>query len=678
MLQIKDLHYHIGERQLLKGVNWMIQPGKRAALIGPNGAGKTTLLRILNGELEYHDGSIIKPKMYRIGYLPQEEIAMEGHSILQTVLDGQIEIIALEKEITRLHHALDSPESGDSNIGDAARENLLKRLGDLEHEFEILDGYHVENSAKSILSGLGFSKNDLSRPITEFSGGWRMRVYLALLLVRKPDLLLMDEPTNHLDLPSLEWLEQYLLGFKGSIIAVSHDRFFIDRLAQEIVDLDRGQLVHYSGNYHAYEKQKEQRDALLLKNWKEQKEERERQERFINRFRYKDSKASQVQSRIKLLEKMETIDIEPPPPRIDFTLKVDVPSYKDVLAIRDMSFRYERDWVLQNIDLNLYRGDRVSLVGVNGAGKTTLTRLIVDQLKPEKGSVELGQRVQVGYYAQHQVETLNLEYSVYDEVASTVATSLVPRIRDVLGLFQFKGQDVFKKIGVLSGGEKARVSLAKILLSPVNFLIMDEPTNHLDKFSRETLEDALATYPGTLLLISHDRYFLDKLVHRVLHLQDGSIEEYDGNYSEYLEKREKQRKALPTLPFGGKTLHSNRMATAGKSSKSDQNGTVEAACGSAKKTKEQKRLEAEARQSISKERNRLQKEVDAIEDRITLLEESRESLETRMAQPETYDNSELAVKLQKEYGAVVNELEELNPKWEEAHLELEEMISRLP
>lgn len=654
MLQIRDLHYSIGDRRLLDGADWHIQPGKRAALIGPNGIGKTTLLRILTGQLEHGSGSIIKPKEYRIGYLPQEEITVKGTTVLQAVMQGQDEVKWLEKQMETLHHDLDTADS------QSERKDLLERLGHLEHRYEVMDGYHLEAIAKKILSGLGFRESDFSRPLAEFSGGWRMRSYLALLLVQKPDLLLLDEPTNHLDLPSLEWLESYLLDFPGSIVTVSHDRFFIDRVAQEIVELDRGKLVRYPGNYHFYETKKEQTHALLLKKWKEQKEERERQERFINRFRYKNTKAKAVQSRIRMLEKMEPMQEEPPlqsKPVMDFTLSVEVSSYNDVLAIDNMAFKYAEDWVLEDVDFKMYRGQKVCLVGPNGVGKTTLTRLITGQLHPQKGSAQTGERVAIGYYAQHQVDTLDLEASVYGEVESTCATGLVPRIRDVLGIFQFRGEDVFKKVGVLSGGEKARVSLAKILISPVNFLIMDEPTNHLDKTAREALEKALADYNGTLLLISHDRYFLDKLVDRVIEIRDGRLIEYDGNYSYYLQKRDNSKSA----------------SAAANNKKAVDTSEVTGA----KKTKEQKRLEAEARQTISKKRNRLQAAVDALEAKIDELETRKGELETKMARPETYDDSALAVILQKEHATVSKELEETNSQWEEALTNLEEVIQSI-
>lgn len=670
MLQIQDLHYSIGDRELLAGVNWLIRPGKRAALIGPNGAGKTTLLRILNEELEAHSGTVSKPKEYRIGYLPQEEVAMLDQSILRVVLEGQTEVRELEKLMARLHEMLDEPS--------ANRESILNQLDQAEHRFQVLGGYRVEAEARVVLCGLGFSRDDLDRPISEFSGGWRMRVHLAILLVRQPDLLLLDEPTNHLDIPSLEWLEQYLLGFKGSIVAVSHDRFFIDRLAQEIVELDRGKMIQYAGNYHFYEREKELRESLLLKKWKEQQAERERQELFIRRFRYKATKAAQVQSRIKMLEKMEDIDIAPPPPRLSFTVKVETPSYKDVLSVKGMWFRYEESWVLKNIDLDIQRGDRICLIGANGAGKTTFTKLMAGQLTPQKGSLMLGERVKMGYYAQHQVEALSLDATILEEIGSTASTAMGARLRDILGIFQFRGDDVHKKIRVLSGGEKARVSLAKILISPVNFLVMDEPTNHLDKTAKEALEHALLNYDGTLILISHDRYFLDKLVSRVAELKHGELAEYTGNYTYYLERRdeisrlraEQQKTEFRSAPESEK---STKDADASENADKTDDDTKD---GKGKKTKEQKRLEAEARQAVSKELNTWKKRVQGLEDAIAALEQEKVSLEERLALPESYGDSQQAVSMQKNYARVTRELERNSTEWEKAQLMLDELSAR--
>ena len=645
MLQIKDLHYAIGARELLAGINWIIQPDQRVALIGPNGAGKTTLLKILTGEIRYQVGTINKPKGYRIGYLPQEEIAVGRGTILETVLEGEKQLIELENKIAELHQALDSAGENHSKI--------LKQLGNLEQQYEARQGYQLEATAKSILSGLGFSENDFNRPLAEFSGGWKMRAYLSRLLIQNPDLLLLDEPTNHLDLPSLEWLEQYLLNFPGSMVVVSHDRFFIDRLAQEIYDLDRGKLEYYPGNYHFYEQQKLEREEQLRKKHEEVKAERERQQRFIDRFRYKATKAAQVQSRIKRLEKLEEIELPPPPQRFNFKLIVKVHSYKDVIQFENMSFRYDNEWVLENINLNIYRGERIALVGANGAGKTTLTRLIAGELKPQIGSIAIGNRTTIGYYAQHQVDALDLNAKVYDEVAAEVSTNALPRIRDVLGVFQLRGDDAFKPIEVLSGGEKARVSLAKILLSPVNFLMMDEPTNHLDMASRDALEQALSDYDGTLLIISHDRYFLDKLVHRVIEIKDHQIKQYEGNYSDYLAKREsEQRKEV-------KSKHKPRILTSNK------------------KTKEQKRLEAETRQAISKDRNRLTKEIESIEIQIEQLEKRKVEIENQMANPGTYQNSGLAISLPYDYTRVKDELQACYDQWEKAQVDLEEILKQI-
>jgi ATP-binding cassette subfamily F protein 3 len=529
----------------------------------------------------------------------------------------------------------------------------LKHLGNLEQQFEAHQGYQLEATAKSILSGLGFSDDDFFRQLSEFSVGWGMRTYLARLLIQNPDLLLLDEPTNHLDLPSLEWLEQYLLSFAGSMVVVSHDRFFIDRLAQEIYELDRGKLEHYPGNYYFYEQKKLEKEEQLRKLHEEVRAERERQQRFIDRFRYKATKAAQVQSRVKRLEKLEEIELPPAQQRFNFKLTVNIHSYKDVVKIENMSFRYNGDWVLENISLNIYRGDRIALVGANGAGKTTLTRLIAGELTSRVGSVAIGNRTTIGYYAQHQMDALDLNAKVYDEVVSQTSPDNLSRIRDILGVFQIRGDDVFKRIEVLSGGEKARVSLAKILLSPVNFLIMDEPTNHLDMASRDALEQALADYDGTLLIISHDRYFLDKLVHRVIEIKDHQIKQYEGNYSDYLAKRASEQKAEVKSKHKPKILTSN------------------------KKTKEQKRLEAEARQAISKDRKRLTKEIESIETQIEQLEKRKVEIEYQMASPGTYQNSGLAMSLPYNYTRVKDELQACYDQWEKAQLELEEILKQI-
>jgi len=645
MLQVQGLEYRIGERHLLKNIDWAIQPGKRAALIGPNGAGKTTLFRLVMGEITPQSGKIVKPKNYGIGYLPQEESSFEGGTVQTTALEGRCDLLEMEVRMAALHAALDGPHQN--------HEKLLNQLGELEERYSLEEGYRLESLAQEILTGLGFAPNDQKRPLSEFSGGWRMRAYLAQLLLKKPDLLLLDEPTNHLDLPALEWLEQYLLDYKGSIVLVSHDRYFIDRLAHEIYELDRGELTKYAGNYHFYERKKQESEALLRKKWEEQQQEIKRQERFIERFRAKNTKATQVQSRVKYLEKMERMEAPTMQRTFDFRLQSGEHSYKDVSQLEGISFRYDQDWVLHDIDLHITRGERIALVGVNGAGKTTLARLVAGQIRPQEGSIQWGNRVRIGYYAQHQVDALNLNATVYEEVESSAAEEYSPSIRNALGVFQFSGDDVFKKIKVLSGGEKARVSLAKILLSPVNFLVMDEPTNHLDVVSREALENSLTQYQGTLLLVSHDRYFLDKIITRVLDVKDKSISEFAGNYSYYLEKREEGAEMEPTKKEKVKTVLLG------------------------KKTKEQKRLEAEARQRISKTRNTIETSIQWLEREIDRLEARKKEIEELLCRPDIYQEKDQMLSLQKELPLINKQLQEYYTDWEKARIELEELLTGL-
>ncbi|MHB2155181.1 ABC-F family ATP-binding cassette domain-containing protein [Calditrichota bacterium GD2] len=652
MLQINDLSYEIGERKLLNNVSFTVHPGQKIGLIGPNGAGKTTLLRILAGELKPLSGSILMPRGYKIGYLPQEQVAFGVGSLLGAVLEGHAEIQQIEMQI----HEIQSQLTGN----DAHNSRLLKKLGELQDRFSLLGGYELESEAKKILMGLGFKESDFFRPLKEFSGGWRMRAYLAKILLIKPDLLLLDEPTNHLDLPSLEWIEGFLKTFTGSLIIISHDRYFLDRLAQIIAELQHGQLTLYHGNYHFYEQEKAKRQEQLIKQWEEQQAEIQRIQRFIDRFRYKATKAAQVQSRIKKLEKLERIELPEEEKFIRFKIRAAVQSYKDVLQIENLFFRYveAQPWIFQGVDFRLYRGQKIALVGPNGVGKTTFTRLITGELKPTQGKIQAGQRVKISYYAQHQVDALNLESTVMEAVQQSAAPEFSGKERDILGTFGLSGDAVEKPIKVLSGGEKARVSLAKILLSPANFLIMDEPTNHLDLKSREALEFALNDYDGTLLLISHDRYFLDKLVQKVVEIKDGKLYEYEGNYSDYLRLKEarvfieaKEKSAAEQKPESKKNV--------------------------GRKSKEQKRLEAEARQKISRQRKKLAAEIEQLENQIEQAEAQKADLEKQLADPATYQNSARAVELQKTYKQLQENLTAWEARWEEAQLALEALLAEL-
>ena len=645
MLQIRNLSYQIAGKPLFENVNWMIGTNRRIALIGPNGAGKTTMLRIINGDLTPESGEMIHPRQYQIGYLPQEEVHVGKGELLIVVLAVHSNLKQVESEILDIRDRIASSESDNTA--------LLDRLAELEHRFDLYGGHSMEAEAKKVLIGLGFSENDFSRPVTEFSGGWQMRAYLARLLILKPDLLLLDEPTNHLDLPSLEWLESYLINFRGSMIFVSHDRFFIDRLAQEISEMEFRKLTHYPGNYHYYEQQKELVREQLLQRAEQLREERERITRFIERFRYKNTKAAQVQSRVKMLEKMESVEIPSEQRDLSFRIEAPVKSFKDVLNIQNMRFRYDQAWVLKDINMVLYRGEKAALVGVNGAGKTTLTKLLAQELSPSAGKIEIGERVAIGYYAQHQIDALNLNNTIEKEVMDAADEQYRTRVRDVLGMFQLSGDNIQKQIRVLSGGEKARVSLAKILVSPVNFLIMDEPTNHLDLRSKQALERALRDYDGTLLLISHDRYFLDKLVSRVYELHNGTMIGYEGNYSDYLNKRQ--------IRTGSSVVTEKKTDFGDKVSR-----------------KEQKRLEAEARQQISNQRKLITDRISKTEQIIERMESEKQEIELAMSDPGFYKDEQKAAESGKRYQELQKQLPELYSSWETDSQELEQLLKNLP
>ncbi|MEJ2537476.1 MAG: ABC-F family ATP-binding cassette domain-containing protein [Calditrichia bacterium] len=647
MIQLNNISYEIGERHLLRELDWYIDDGSRIALVGANGSGKTTLLRIVTGQLRQTSGRINKPSGYRIGYLPQEEVSLEDNQILSIVLAGRPDVQEIATQLREIQIAL-TAENNPQN-----QRELITKQGELENHFKLLDGYSLQAEAKKILAGLGFDQNNFGKPLSEFSGGWRMRVYLAKLLLQKPNLLLLDEPTNHLDLPSLEWLEEYLKKFSGSIVIVSHDRTFIDKIAREIVELENGVLQHFPGKFADFEKQKEMLAEQALQQQKNIQRYKAQQQKFIDRFRYKATKAAQVQSRIKKLEKLESVDLIRQFKNFSFSIKVDEPSYKDVLKFKDVSFRYDEAWIFHQLNFQISRGDKIALVGQNGAGKTTLTKLITGMLKPQEGNIKIGERVHIGYFAQHRIEELNLKNTIYQEVLETAADSHRPNIRNILGLFKFSGDDIDKKIEVLSGGEKARVSLAKIILSPVNFLIMDEPTNHLDIPSRQALENALREYDGTLLLISHDRFFLDKLVHRIFELKKQKLTEFEGNYTDYLHLRPAEDEVSPEVMTELKDKNVSR------------------------KSRDQKRKEAEARQAISRKRNEIQTRISEIEQQIEKLEMEKIHIESEMGKTETYQDAEKIIAIQARYKEINAQLKNLLAEWEKLHTEFEELMRTL-
>ncbi|HEV8142798.1 MAG TPA: ABC-F family ATP-binding cassette domain-containing protein [Methylomirabilota bacterium] len=526
MIQLESVSKSYGGQPLFRDITWTLRGGERIGLVGPNGAGKTTLCRILAGVEEPDEGRVSRARGTTVGYLPQEVAVAGDRSVLGEALSGFDEVWALEREMERVAAALAA--------GPADAAGLTARYGDLQHRFEALGGYRLETEAKTILGGLGFGAVDFLRPITEFSGGWRMRAALARLLLLRPSLLLLDEPTNHLDLESLGWLESFLPDYEGTVVVVSHDRYFLNRMVTSIADLGDGVLTTYPGDYDDFLVEREARRELLEARARNQAKRIAEVERFIERFRYKASKARQVQSRIKMLDRVERIDLGREARHIRLAFPQPPRTGRRVASLRGIAKAYGDNVVYRGVDFDVERGEKVALVGVNGAGKSTLLKLLAGTLVPDAGERALGTHVAVHYYAQHQLDALDPAHTVLEEL-ETVAPDLGhTRVRTILGAFLFSGDSVDKKIRVLSGGEKARVALAKMLVRPAALLCMDEPTNHLDLASREVLEEALGAFPGTIVFISHDRYFINRIGTRIVRVDRGTLTSYLGSYDDYL------------------------------------------------------------------------------------------------------------------------------------------------
>jgi len=514
-----------GGQALLRDCSWRVVRGERIGLVGPNGAGKTTLCRILAGVEEPDEGRVHLDSGVTVGYLPQEVAGGMARTVLGEALSGYDQLWELETELERLAEAMARPDA------DSA---LTDRYGELQHRFEALGGYRLEAEAKMILGGLGFASDTVHRGLGEFSGGWRMRAALARLLLLRPDLLLLDEPTNHLDLESLGWLENFLTSYDGTVVIVSHDRYFLNRMVTSIADLNSGAIDVYPGDYDHYLVEREAWRALTEARARNQAKRIEEIERFIERFRYKSSKARQVQSRIKMLEKVERIEVEGPARHIHFKFPQPPRTGRVVERLTGIRKAYGDNVVYVGADFAAERGERVALVGVNGAGKSTLLKILAGVLPIDAGERELGAHVEVHYYAQHQLDALDPARTVLEEIVAVAPEATHTRLRTILGSFLFSGDAVDKRVAVLSGGEKARLALAKMLVRPAALLCMDEPTNHLDLASKEVLEEALGGFTGTIVFISHDRYFINRIATRVVEVDRGRLTDYLGDYDDYV------------------------------------------------------------------------------------------------------------------------------------------------
>src|SRR5438128_4153728 len=532
MIQLSSLSKSFGERVLLDNVTWQIDDRERVGLSGPNGAGKTTLLKMLAGLEEPDAGVVVKPNGLTIGYLPQDGLTHSGHTLKDEASLAFVDLLDMRREIAALEDRL-----GHDDASDAEHETMLSRYSELQEAFRRGEGYSIDLKVTTVLRGLGFTPEDFDRPTEAFSGGWQMRIALARLLLGRPGLLLLDEPTNHLDLDARNWLEEYLSEYPHAVILVSHDRFFLDAVVTRITEIGLRTLTDYHGNYTAYLRERDERMERLRQQKRDQDDEIERMQAFINRFRYQATKAAQVQSRIKMLEKVIPIEIPPERKRVHFHFPHCAKSGRMVLELKHVRKSYGPHRVFRSVNLHIERGDRIALIGPNGAGKSTLMRMLAAVESPDGGTRTEGHQVVTQYFAQDEATRLDPTLTVYQTLAGDSPIHMVPHIRTILGGFLFSGDDVEKSVRVLSGGERTRLAVARMLLRPANTLLLDEPTNHLDLDSKDVLLEALEDFGGTLIFVSHDRYFVDKLATKVIDIGGGDAVVYPGSYEQFLWSR---------------------------------------------------------------------------------------------------------------------------------------------
>lgn len=634
MISINDLTFQIGSRALYDEANWHIKPGDRVGLIGANGTGKSTLLKIIVGEYAPSSGSISMAKDIKIGYLNQDLLSYDSHhTILHVAMEAFERQNQLHDEIEELLKKIETDYS----------EEALYKLSDKQQEFEALDGYNIEYRANEILAGLGFSTEDQHRPLNTFSGGWRMRVMLAKILLQTPDILLLDEPTNHMDLPSIKWLENYLGSFEGAIVIVSHDRYFLDKIVRKTVESRKGKLTVYAGNYSFYVEEKSLRGEIQKGEFKNQQAKIKQEERLIERFKAKASKAKMAQSRMKALDKMERVeDVDDDNPTVNFSFKFSKPSGRHVVRIENASKSYPNVDILDNAEGVIEKGDKIALIGANGKGKSTLLRIIAGT-EGFKGKSETGHNVTTTFFAQHQLESLHLENTILEELQAFAPKHTDTELRGILGCFLFTGDDVFKKIKVLSGGEKSRVALAKSLTTDSNFLILDEPTNHLDIQSVNILIQALQQYEGTFISVSHDRYFLDNVANKIWFIEEEKIKEYPGTYAEYEEWNSKRvipaPKPIPVKPA----------------------------------TEEKKKTIEQAPANTQQQLKKLNDKLKRTEEEIAAFELSVKAVEVELANEEVYSNSHKLEEANKRYLAEKALLDHAQKTWEELAAEIMEL-----
>jgi len=714
LIYLRDISLSFADRKIFEKINWTITDRGRVGLVGDNGTGKTTMLRAILGSVDLDAGTIEIPDLKRvsIGYLPQDLVELDPIPLLD-YLRQKSGIAELEEELKRCEGALSASAADDPD-----HEKHLKGYETAVARFQAKDGYAFEAQAKQMLAGFGFREKDFGKNCADFSGGWKMRIMLAVILLSRPDIMLLDEPTNHLDTESLEWLESWLKDYPGTIVTIAHDRVFLDKIVTVIAELANRTITLYKGNYSYFLAEKERRREALKKEMDLQRAEIKRIKEFIERFRYKATKSSQVQSRVKMLEKFEVLKEEGSGRTVTIRFPESPRSGKEVLSVRRLAKSYGDLIVFHDVNFTLYRGEKAAIVGVNGAGKSTLSRILNGEETPTAGEVTAGLNVKMAFFSQESAQNLNYQRTIWEEVGAAGIRSNDQERRNLLGAFLFSGDDVYKPISVLSGGEKSRLALLKILLTDTNLLILDEPTNHLDVKTREIFQNALLNYHGTILIVSHDRYFLDCLVDRVFELRDGICHEYRGNYSYFIEKRREEQNEAMTPPYpasglpagsaGAATPQNGAETKAGSSQKAgaatparsamdaERAGKTKGAAGASaaevgkkadggsqkpgngrkpeergRKTKEEKRLEAEERNLISRATSSLRGKLAATEERIATLETKQKEDELILCEPEIYKDPERIKLLNQELKAMAAELEDLYYQWNDLTLRIE-------
>jgi ATP-binding cassette subfamily F protein 3 len=689
LIYFRDISLSFADRKIFEKITWTINDRGRVGLVGDNGTGKTTLLRAIMGSVDLDAGVIDIPdrKRVSIAYLPQDLVDLDPAPLL--------EYIRRKSGIAELEEALKAGEAAlsASAADDPDHEQLLKEYETTIARFTAKDGYSFAAQAKQMLAGFGFRESDFSKNCSDFSGGWKMRIMLACILLARPDIMLLDEPTNHLDTESLEWLESWLKDYPGTIVTIAHDRVFLDKIVTVIAELANRQITLYKGNYSYYLKEKERRREALKKEMELQRAEIKRIKEFVERFRYKATKASQVQSRLKQLEKFEILQEEGNGKTVTIRFPESPRSGKEVLTVRRLAKAYGDLSVFHDVRFTLYRGEKAAVVGVNGAGKSTLSRILSGEEAATAGEVAMGLNVKMAFFSQESAQNLNYNRTIWDEVSAVGTRSNDQERRNLLGAFLFSGDDVYKEISILSGGEKSRLALLKILLTDTNLLILDEPTNHLDIKTREIFQNALLNYQGTILIVSHDRYFLDCMVDRVFELREGICHEYRGNYSYFIEKRREEQndagsmapvapaaaQAAPPVPAAAAPEREVKAAPLRKATAPTAPGKPGTKAGEERnrKTKEEKRLEAEERNRISRATSTLKQKLTDTEERIAALEAKQREDEQALCEPDIYRDPERikALNLALKTGAA--ELEDLYYRWNDLTLRIEALEESL-